>query len=297
MLFLPWTHLFEFQLVKHFLITILSSLIYLRENTGNSTRSRPICTLFSQWINELTLWMSFKELVTDTCPPSSHLPSLSHLYCCFQASTVVCNYLFLAWRFPTRRETPPLCTSKSSELRQVAFQRGAQHLLNEWRCHSLNSISEAAGCSPVSGQWGYHHTKATCLAESGFLPILPSLSFSDLLRHLIFRIGKEVEEQRKSMQKLRHSTWHIADTQQWPATLMARLQTAVWGHEVTLEGLQCLLKSPHGSIPLCPVRFALRFRTEFPLTFSLFSYNGKWSIKICARSTAFIMDLWRDVGI
>lgn len=132
MLFLHWTHLFEFQLVKHFLTTILSSLIYLRENTGNTTRSRPICTLFSQWINELTLWMSFQELITDTCPPSSHLTSLSHLYCCFQASTVVCDYLFLACRFPTRRETPPLCTSKSSEVRQVAFQRGTQQTLTEW---------------------------------------------------------------------------------------------------------------------------------------------------------------------
>lgn len=170
--------------------------------------------------------------------------------------------------------------------------------MNEWRPSSLNFISEAAGWSPTSGQWGYHHAKATCLAGSGFLPVLPSQSFSDLLFHLVFRIDKEVEEQRKSMQKLRHSPWHIADTQQWPATLMARLQPAVWGHEVTLEGLQCLLKSPHGCIPLCPMRnlpwvSELNFLWHFPF----FSYNGKWSIKSCARPTAFITDLWRDVGI
>lgn len=303
MLFLHWTHPFESQLVKNFFITVLSSLIYLRENTGNSTGSRPICTLFSQWTHELILWMSFQELINGTCPLSSLPPSLSHLYCCLQVSTVVHNYHFClpAGSQPEDKlyeETPPLCTSKSSELINVAFQGSTQQTLNEWRPCSPNSISETAGWSPASGQWGYHHAKATCLAGSGFLPILPSLSFSDLLHHLVFRRGKEVEEQRKSMQKLRHSPWHIADTQQWPATWWqdCRQQSEdmkwLWrGSNVSWSDLIAVSLSAQWEICL---GFQNWISSDI---FPFFSYNGKWSIKSCAWPTAFITDLWRDVGI
>lgn len=167
-----------------------------------------------------------------------------------------------------------------------------------WSCRLITNLW-TVGISPCQGHMSGRIWISPHFAKPIFLRLaIPSGKGNLAIPILLFRIGKEVEEQRKSMQKFRHSPWHIADTQQWPATLMARLQTAVWGHEVTLEGLQCLLKSPHGCIPLCPMRnlpwvSELNFLWHFPF----FSYNGKWSIKSCARPTAFIMDLWRDVGI
>lgn len=126
--------------------------------------------------SELMNWYSgchFRSWLMAPVPfhPS---PLLSHLYCCLQVSTVVHNYHFClpAGSQPEDKlyeETPPLCTSKSSELINVAFQGSTQQTLNEWRPCSPNSISETAGWSPASDS-GDITMPRPCLAGSDFSP-------------------------------------------------------------------------------------------------------------------------------
>lgn len=138
------------------------------------------------------------------------------------------------------------------------------------------------------------------LAGSGFLLTLSSMSFSELLYHLVCRISKGVEEWRQGMQK--SST--VFGTQQ----IFSKGQPLWWQDcrqqsedmEWLGRGSSFSWNPPLCSLPLCPTRnlpwmSELNFLWHFP--FSFLPINGNWSIKSHALPTAFITAFWRNVGI
>lgn len=95
-------------------------------------------------------------------------------------------------------------------------------------CVSASMLAQPRDVTELTPWVTLHQERSRVdLAGSGFLLTLSSVSFSELLHHLVCRISKGVEEWRQGMQKVKHSPWHTTDIQQRPATLMARLQAAV----------------------------------------------------------------------
>lgn len=118
--------------------------------------------------------------------------------------------------YPTRREVP---WKQASIIHQCILRTYMSSLIKRystniwmnapltgrrlWRCRLIIRLW-AVGNSPSQGHMP---------GSISLLPILPSLSFSDLLHCLVSRIGKGVEEWSQEKQKVKHHPWHTADTQ------------------------------------------------------------------------------------